>query len=188
MFDSLEDVYEWHLEQSDRRKNIAIGLDACRWLVDFCEQRSVESVLDCGSGMSTLAIRWWAEQADHAVTTVTTDHERRWLTKTRSECEELGLDTDHFYFHDCLFREMHDEMELEEFDVVFMDLASPYRRIAEISRLDGVTDCVVLDDWQFDDYRKIAGEEYRGRGYQIEVLSETEDEFGRLMALAERME
>lgn len=184
---SLPALYEGHFGRNHRRPMTAISLQAAEWLWRTLDARRPARILELGSGFSSTLFRTW-QQVCPPCDVWTTDTEWRWLGATMGELELLGLDTSHCHHQD-VFAHLPDAMLHGRFPFVFFDLDDTKTRLRWLSRVlnwlapGGL---LVLDDWHMDHYRLPAVHALDAAGFRFREVAETRDEFGRVLAVAER--
>lgn len=176
-----------HLSQPGRRSVTAIHVPAAVYLHQRLTQLDPLSVVDLGSGFSTVVIRAWARATGSDAVLHTTDHARKWLGSTARDLREAGLPNDNMFLHD----EWTDgKVGLDMYDVVFVDFHGPPQRVAGFEAYmdrvhpDGL---VIFDDWQFPHLREPIMERLADRGFVwYDLRTETRDVHDRWMAEAHR--
>jgi ubiquinone/menaquinone biosynthesis C-methylase UbiE len=175
----LRQAYDRHFTRHKRQPTRALGWPATLWLVYALDRWHAESVLECGSGWSSTALRMWAAEGPGR-SIVTTDHKPAWLNLAQMECVIEDLDSEGFVYHDALAKD-------RQFDVVLVDLADTPTRF---SRLDDFVRWVkpggylVFDDWHVETYQKavMAWFARHHLAPPTKVLPST-DEWGRHLAI-----
>lgn len=174
----LRAAYDRHFTRHKRQPTRAMSWPATWWLVRALDAWDAETVLECGSGWSTTALRMWeAERGGRYVTT--TDHKVPWLDLAQRECLMEGLSAQRFVFHEDLPRALG-------FDVVLVDLADTPTRSAQVDRFVGWAKpggMVVFDDWHVRSYRETVTAWLTAKGWDEPTpIPETTDEWGRYLA------
>ena len=161
----------------------AISWESVRYLVHLCRVLAPARVLDLGSGFSSLALRYYAASAGHAVSVVSVDDNPRWLETTRAYLDEHGYSAGELR----LWSEFA-EASGEPFDVVFHDLASGDLResaMAVAVRALSPRGVIVFDDAQHLGHRRAARQAARDAKLATYSLYRwTADDIGRYALLA----
>lgn len=175
-----------HLSQPGRRSVTAIHVPSAVYLHQRLSQVDPLSVVDLGSGFSTVAIRkWWMQVTGGDATVHTTDHAQKWLNSTARDLQEEGLPDTNMFLHD---EWAAGDVGLDEYDVIFVDFHGPPQRVdgfdAYMSRL-APGGLVIFDDWQFPHLREPIMDLLHDRGFMWRDLkTETFDVHDRWMAEA----
>jgi SAM-dependent methyltransferase len=177
----MREAYDRHFTRHKRQPTRALGWPATCWLLDALDQWEAMTVLECGSGWSTTALRMWAA-ARPGRAVVTTDHKRPWLDLARRECELEGLDVSGFAEHDAYL-----SLPLRRFDAVLADLADLKTRAARMGEFVARVrpgGWLILDDWHEPDYVHAASAWFRAAGHDTPtpVLASV-DEWSRFLAV-----
>lgn len=180
-----------HLHTNGRRSETACGLETAVHLWKLCEAAAQQvgppSILDLGSGFSSLTLRAWQHYNCPTAEVWTTDTEWRWLGTTLYELEQFGLDTRHCLHH-ALFHQLPAERTGGRFDLIFHDLNGLPERVRQLPNLTrwlAPNGLLVLDDWHSASYRGDMTAALAGAGFVIdERVEDTRDEFGRFVAHA----
>lgn len=178
----LREAYGRHFTRHKRQPTRAMGWPATVWLIQSLDYWQADTVLECGSGWSTTALRLWQDAAPGRYVT-TTDHKPAWLQLAHMECVMEGLPAERFAVHDDLSRTL-------AFDVVFVDLADTptrFSRIAEFVAWVKPGGWLVLDDWHVGAYAASVSQWMAERGWRAPVkVVATTDEWGRYCAVWRR--
>lgn len=189
----LEELYERHFRLGKRfyrEPSRAVGWETCLYLWYFLADTRPRSILDMGAGLSTAVIRLYRQICQPHLVTWTTDHLKKWLAVAEIELIRDALPHDHMYLQEHL--EHEDAISLvPPFPVIFFDLNGLDGRIERVDLVDrwlapGGT--LLLDDWHHSHYRIEMRAALEARGFAVESLPSTEDEFGRFLARATRIE
>jgi len=143
----------------------AAGPGAVAYLYRLCDYLRPASILDLGSGLSSVVFRKWATErgVDCAITSVDTDAE--WLEKTRTFLKDDELPTDGLNLWPI-------DIEPEAFDLVFHDLAGGELR-SQVAPIAAAAvkrgGCIVFDDAQHAGH--LSAYESASKSHGIELYS-----------------
>jgi len=181
----VHEAYTRHFTRHKRQPTRALGWPATRWLLNALTAWETETVLECGSGWSTTALRMWAEEKPGRYIT-TTDHKPAWLALAEAECVMEGLIPARFAPHQDLARESPDLA----FDVVLVDLADTPTRVEHLAQFVRWTKpggMMVLDDWHVPSYAHAVSWWMEARDWPVpEPIADSTDEWGRYLAVWRR--
>lgn len=172
----LEQAYQRYVRDVSRAE-MAISVELSRLLYSLCIARRPKTILDMGSGFSSVVFRWFARhQASAAVWSV--DDNQQWLTKTQQVLTGLGLATDKTLRWPSLR-----EGEPIHADIILYDFSGISERVDNmplLSRFAHPGSIVVLDDVHKPPIRKAAMEWVNKRGLRFTNLKTvTSDPYGR---------
>lgn len=171
----------WHY----RRRETSLRLAGCELLAQLVRSRRPRRVLDLGSGITTLLLRWLATEADDMAVT-TTDTSSRWLEVTRAELVRDALPTSRLY----LQGEFEQQAGLQNlFGLVSVDVGNLALRLAmapELERWCAPDGILVLDDFGMGTYAEEMTLALEGLGFIVTPHPDTLDEYGCYMATATR--
>lgn len=175
----LKLAYDRHFTRHKRQPTRALGWPATLWLVNALDNWNAKTVLECGAGWSTTALRMWqAERFGREVTT--TDHKPAWLNLALQECLMERLDVDRFVNHD-------DLPKYRTHDAVLVDLADTptrYAKLDDFIRWTAPGGHLVFDDWHVASYRDDVNAWLIKHGQRIaEPILASTDEWGRYLAV-----
>ena len=168
----------WHF----RRECTSMRLKACVHLVQTILNRNALRILDLGSGITSHMIR--SLMPRHALTVYTTDLSKRWLDTTVAELVRDKLD-----IANCMEQTTFDNLRVEPFDVVCVDLGNmDYRveRAPDIARWTANGGIILLDDFGMRDYAERMTSALNAQGFAVAPVWETLDEYDTYMAQAVR--
>lgn len=148
----------------------AVSLETSRFMVFLCTVLKPASILDLGSGFSSLAFRWYQRQADgDNCRVVSVDEDSEWLLKTRQFCDSLSLG-------DAYFLTLSDftQREPQKYDLIFYDLTPTMDRRASklhlVQRYAHERTIAILDDVHYGYYHSAVRKwvkENRFQGYSL---------------------
>jgi predicted O-methyltransferase YrrM len=162
---------------------MAASVEICALLLALARVRKPARILDLGSGLSSYAMRTYAQGTGRRCRVVSVDDDAQWLEKTRRSLQARGVPADNLDTWETFRAEHH-----EPFDLVFHDLGDMAVRTAALPvALDLVADngVIVLDDMHKEGYPEAARQACAAAGfdlYSLELL--TTDRFGRYGAIA----
>jgi precorrin-6B methylase 2 len=162
-----------------RQAMSAMGWESGVWLEAQLPVWGPRTILDLGSGWSSIIFRRY--QASREVRVVTVDQHDTYLGLTRGDCGRFGLSTE-----DMVLLEGY--RTRERFDLVCLDLAGTDHRLRIAPQVDAWLaegGRIVLDDWHMDHYQPAMTAVLEGLGYTVEAIPETTDQFGRYLAVAQ---
>jgi hypothetical protein len=170
----------WHY----RRKITSLRLPACLLLADLIRTRRPAAILDLGSGVTTHVIRVVAAEVG-SVQVVTTDTAPLWLARTIAELRRDEIDPSR-----CLLQGDFEQWNgNRQYGLICVDYGNTsYRlgaapKIAQWCAPDGV---IFLDDFHNASYAANMTAALTSLGFTVTPRSDTLDEFGGFVALAER--
>jgi predicted O-methyltransferase YrrM len=127
----------------------AVSLETAACLLQMCEERQPERVLDTGSGYSSYVLRRYAKDSGAEVVSVETDES--WLTKTAAYLEQMEVGTAGLMSWADFQR-----TPPRPFDLIFHDLAggdvrtNSMRLMTDLITADGH---LIFDDMQSEQHR-----------------------------------
>jgi len=158
-----------------RQAMSAMGWEAGVWLEAQLPEWNPRTILDLGSGWSSVIFRRYSARV------VTLDQYDTYLTLTRNDCSRFGLPTDDMFLLDGY-------RTTERFDLICLDLAGTDHRVRMAAQVDAWLaegGRIVLDDWHMEHYRPAMTTALEELGYTITVIPESTDQFGRFLAVAQ---
>jgi predicted O-methyltransferase YrrM len=148
----LTPFYEDYVD-SVSRFEMAVSLELATFLLVLCRVTEPETVLDLGSGFSSLVFRLYAQDASQRVGIWSVDHSAEWLDKTRSFLTRHGYPTDRLLTWASFIK----DKPRGGFDLILHDLGGGIKLRKQM--LETVVDLanpggsVVLDDIGASDYK-----------------------------------
>lgn len=144
-----------------------------------------ESVLDLGSGFSSLIFRTYLKnQPSRNIRIVSCDDNEHWLAKTADFLESRGLSTEDLL----LYGDFEERCGHMRFDLILHDLGNPETRIRTLPAVMKAThngSMVVFDDVHKITIRETLANRLKERSFTFYDLKEiTLDEYGRYSWLA----
>jgi len=164
---------------------MAISLDLAVLLTVLCEALRPQSILDLGSGFSSVVFRRHAMSRGPGITVWSVDDSEEWLGRTGRFLSRHGLAADNLVGYDLLLRDNNAQFDLVLHDLGTMDVRA--RTLAEAiarTRSGGV---IVLDDVHKQPYASLAKRALAREGMTPYSLRRvTEDDISRYSLLAFR--
>ena len=184
---SLFEVYRHYLKgrgDPHRQAQSAMGYESGKYLEKMLPEWGPATVLDLGSGFSSVVLRRYAARMKPTPQVVTVDQFDVFLRLTQRDCAELQLPDGSWHL-------LHEFKHTPAgFELVVLDLAGVMPRVRLFPQVDEWLvpgGRLVLDDWQMVDSRAGMEPLLKAHGYGLTVLeSETRDEFGRYLAVANK--
>lgn len=182
---SLRDVYDDYLRgrgDPHRQAMSAMGWESARYLERMLPEWKPSTVLDLGSGFTSVVLRRYMAAAKPQPLVVTVEQHPTFLEFTKRDCARFGLPSGQWY--------LLDEFKHKPagFELVVLDLAGTDSRVELFPQVHEWLvrgGRLVLDDWHMAHYREGMEPLLRERGYILTTLeTETLDEFGRYLAVA----
>lgn len=178
----LGPLYERYVAHVSNREFPA-SLEAGAFLFCLCGRLGVSSILDVGSGFTSVVFRRYARDRGHGVRVVSTDHDLAWLRRTGDFLEAAGYDQKGLMG----LSDFEASMQGGQFDLIYNDAWGPLRseltlRLAQHLAPRGA---LIVDDAQEVENRRTLMRVARSESLQLyDVRPWTHDFFGRWAILA----
>lgn len=165
----IENLIRGYFMEFDKaQRAMAASPESLLYCLDFIEQHNVESVLDAGSGLSSVLFH------DQLPNVCTVDDNPAWRQKTSEML--LKLLNKNISISDI------DNTEEKSFDFVFYDYGDIETRIYNFKKALSMTKrYMYIDDMHVDFYYGYI--KSRSKPYGFTVVDETKDEYGRFGAI-----
>jgi hypothetical protein len=177
-------VHEWEWYFSHISDSVvSIKYSVCLWCL--CEWLKPESIIDLGSGFTSLALRLYREFYSPELTVYTVDSDPYWLMNSCCYCKDHGVEDQHFYtWNDFVLKGIRG-------DIVSMDIdnSRPRRQYIEKS-VQLARFAILFDDMHKAHIRQPVHKFFKTHNRCHELLDikdKTHDKWGRY-ALLVRLE
>ena len=173
----LRPVYEEYVSKVSSSR-MAISFELSVFLLRLCHTFRPSSILDLGSGLSSVVFRTYQASAIPRPVVCSVDDSEMWLGKTCAFLTGRGMPTDN-----TLTWSQFVQANREVFDLVLHDLGTidlRARTLLEAVNRTGPRGILVLDDVDRQSYASYARRILGGRGLRVYSLRvPTKDEFAR---------
>lgn len=113
--DKLQGLFSDYITKISTQR-MAASLEAVSSLLTLADITTPQSILDLGSGFSSIAFRWYCKERNIKPKLISVDTSKEWLRKTEKYCEKLNLPVFEFSTWDDI-KDKH-----IQFDLIFIDL------------------------------------------------------------------
>lgn len=174
----LTELYQEYVSSVSNRV-MAISLELSQFMLSLCRQIEPKSILDLGSGYSSVVFRYYAKNCTTPTTVVTVDDSPAWLERTRVYLTTHNLPDENMMDWASFIRP-----SASHFDLVFYDLGHVrelrtelFEQILKYVRPGGV---VILDDMNFLGYKRHVKRTLKGMPFEpYSAESFSKDSLGR---------
>jgi SAM-dependent methyltransferase len=94
---NIADRHEEYSLATGTNTDMAVSVELCRFLVQYCAEYHPERIADLGSGITSWTLRTWRDAQCPSCNVISVDDNPDWLKRSREFSAAAGSGTDGFY-------------------------------------------------------------------------------------------